>query len=43
MINDKKKSVFFDKRDENYLQLTSPIFFFEMFTKKKIKCDIIIP
>ncbi|CAK58331.1 unnamed protein product (macronuclear) [Paramecium tetraurelia] len=42
-MNEKKKSVFFDKRDENYIHLTSPIYFLEMFTKKKIKCDVIIP
>lgn len=43
MSDPNRKSVFFDKRDANYIQLTSPIFFYEMFTKKKIKCDLIIP
>jgi hypothetical protein len=38
-----RKDFFFDKRDTNYICLDSPFYFFEMFVRKKIKSDILIP
>lgn len=32
-----------DKRDEKYIQLKSSTYFYEMFKKKSIKCDDVIP
>ena len=34
---------FFDKRDKSYFKLTSNHSYFEMFSKKKHKCDQMIP
>lgn len=32
-----------DKRDEKFIQILSPTYFFEMFKKKKVKSEEIIP
>jgi hypothetical protein len=37
------KNPFFDERDSRFLKLTSKYFFFELFTKKKNKCNQLIP
>ena len=34
---------FFDKRDKSYFRLTSNHSYFEIFSKKKHKCDQLIP
>jgi hypothetical protein len=41
--DNKETNFFYDKRDEDYIRLTSPCFFYEMFVRKKIKSDILIP
>lgn len=38
-----KKHFFYDKRDAEYVQLSSPYYFYEMFVRKKIKSTVIIP
>ena len=46
MMNHEEKEIkdpFFDKLDENYMKITSPTYFYEIFAKKKIKCDVKIP
>jgi hypothetical protein len=43
MEDEKPKNFFFDKRDEEYIRLTSPCYFYEMFVRKKIKSDVLIP
>lgn len=35
--------LFFDKRDSSYLKITSNHYYFEAFSKKKYKCDQMIP
>ena len=43
-IEDKEiKDPFFDKRDELLPKITSSTYFYEVFAKKKIKCDVKIP
>jgi len=46
-MEDKEKrdfeKFFYDKRDSSYLKLSSNHYYFEMFSKKKHKCDQIIP
>lgn len=37
------KNIFFDKRDSNFIKLTSNHYFFEIFSKKQHKCDQMIP
>ncbi|KAL4482216.1 hypothetical protein ABPG72_017997 [Tetrahymena utriculariae] len=41
-LND-EKSPFYDKRDEKFIKLISNTYFFEMYNKKKMKCDQTIP
>ena len=43
MEDDKLKNFFYDKHDEEYIRLTSPCYFYEMFVRKKIKSDVLIP
>ena len=43
MIDFNDKDPLIDKRDFKFIPLKSHTYFFEMFKKKKIKCDLLIP
>lgn len=40
---DKNNDIFANKLDQNYIKIHSDSYFFEIFDKKKKKCEIIIP
>ncbi len=44
MINQDYDTIFFDKRDEKYFKMSpNDILFFDIFSKKKLKCQEKIP